>query len=141
LKDHGHVCADVDTLELIPDEACELELRVLIAILNKLEPFVLVDLVVMILAILTHVILTAISSLNRDTLESFNHCIEEDSTRGENGKFSVVGWVKLDFAVVLSIARKLSLWLDGNFLVLLEVIHRYAEVRDSSNHQEVATIS
>ena len=80
MKDHGHVCADVDALELIPDEACELELRVLIAILNKLEPFVLVNLIVMILAIFTHVILTAISSLHRDTLESFNHCIEEDST-------------------------------------------------------------
>jgi hypothetical protein len=141
LKDHGHVCADVDTLELIPDEACELELRVLIAILNKLKPFMLVDLVVMILTILTHVILTAISSLNWDTLESFNHSIEEDSTRGKNGKLSVVGWVKLDFAVVLSIARKLSLGLDGNFLILLEVIHRYAEIRDPSNHQEVTPIS
>jgi hypothetical protein len=141
LKDHGHVCADVDTLELIPDEACELELRVLITILYKLEPFMLVDFVVMILTILTHVILTAISSLNRDTLESFNHRIEEDSTRGENGEFSIVGWVKLDFAVVLSIAWKLSLGLDGNFLVLLEVINRYAEVRDPSNHQEVAPIS
>jgi hypothetical protein len=141
LKDHGHVCADVDTLELIPDEACELELRVLITILNKLKPFMLVYLVVMILTILTHVILTAISSLNRDTLESFNHGIEEDSTRGENGKLSVVGRIKLDFAVVLSIAWKLSLGLDGNFLVLLEVIHRYAEVRDPSNHQEVAPIS
>ena len=131
----------MDALELIPDEACELELRILIAILNKLESFMLVDLVVMICAILTHVILTAISSLHRDTLESFNHSIEEDSTRGENGKLSVVGRVKLDFSVVLSIARKLSLGLDRNFLVLLEVIHRYAEVRDPSNHQEVATIS
>lgn len=95
----------------------------------------LVDLVVMILTILTHVILTAISSLNRDTFESFNHSIEEDGTRGENGKLSVVGWVKLDFAVVLSIAWKLSLGFDGDFLVLLEVIHRNAEVRDPSNHQ------
>ena len=101
----------------------------------------LVDFVVMILTILTHVVLTAISSFNRDTLESFNHSIEEDSTRGENGKLSVVGWVKLDFSVVLSVARKLSLRLDGNFLVLLEVIHRYAEIRDPSNHQEVAPIS
>ena len=101
----------------------------------------LVDLVVMILNILTHVILTAISSLHWDTLESFNHSIEEDSTRGENGKLSVVGGVKLDFAVVLSVARKLSLGLNGNFLILLEVIHRYAEVRDPSNHQEVSPIS
>ncbi len=66
------------TFELIPDETRELELRVLIAILNKLEPFMLVDLVVMILTIFTHVILTAISSLNRDTLEALNHSIEED---------------------------------------------------------------
>lgn len=101
----------------------------------------LVDLVVMILTILTHVILTTISSLNWDTLESFNHCIEEDSIRGQNGEFSFVGWVKLDFAVVMSVARKLSLGLDGNFLILLEIIHRNAEVRDTSNHQEVAAIS
>lgn len=101
----------------------------------------LVDLVVMVLTILSHVILTAISSLNRDTLESFNHSIEEDSTGGENGKLSVVRWVKLDFAVVLSIAWKLSLGLYGNFLVLFEVIDRNAEVRDASNHQEVAPIS
>ena len=141
MKDHGHVSADVDALELIPDEAGELKLRVLIAILYKLKPFMLVDLVVMILTILTHVILTTISSLNWDTLESFNHCIEEDSIRGQNGEFSFVGWVKLDFAVVMSVARKLSLGLDGNFLILLEIIHRNAEVRDTSNHQEVAAIS
>lgn len=101
----------------------------------------LVDLVVMILTIFSHVILTAISSLHRDTLESFNHRIEEDSTGGKYGKLSVVGWIKLNFAVVLSIAGKLGLGLDRNFLVLLKVIHRYAEVRDASNHQEVATIS
>ena len=68
----------MDTLKLIPDEACKLELRVLIAILNKLEPFMLVYLVVMILTIFTHFILTAISTLDWDTFEAFYHSIEED---------------------------------------------------------------
>lgn len=66
------------SLVLVPDEARELELRVLITILDKRETLMLVHFIVMILAFITHLILAVGSTLDRDSLETLNHSVEKD---------------------------------------------------------------
>jgi hypothetical protein len=131
----------MNALVLVPNEASELELGVFVAVLNELQALMLINLIVMILAVLAHLVLTAIAPFNRDTLEAFNHSVEVDSVGSKDSEFTIVDRVELDLSVVLSLAWKLGLRLDSNLFVLLNVIYGDAEVRDTSNHQKVAAIS
>ena len=90
---------------LIPDEASELKLWVLVAILNIGQALMLIDFVVMILAVFAHFILTAITTLNWDSFESFNHRVEVNGVRGEDSELTLIRGVELNVTVLLGLAR------------------------------------
>jgi hypothetical protein len=63
---------------LVPDEAGVLKLGVLVSVLNALEAFVLIDLVVFFVLVLLIVLDLTVGPFYQLPLEAFHHAVEVD---------------------------------------------------------------
>ncbi len=79
----------------------------------------LVNLVVLFFLIILVVLSLTVSTLNKLTFKALNHTIEIDSIVAKDGKLAFVCRIEFNLAVILWLARELSLWLYSKLLVLL----------------------
>lgn len=123
----------MNPLELIPDEGDIGKLCVLVTVLNIGKALVLINFI-MLLILVHSLVLVLAGTFNKLALEPLHHGVEVASIRSKNGKLAVVNWVELGLAVLSRFAWKLGLGLDGELLVVFDIVHRDAEVRNSTNH-------